>query len=137
MTPEKDLVLYHGTSSIWIPSIRVNGLVPSIRLSAWDEIYLTDSLDDAQYWAGRRAERDNSDPVILIVRVPKTWVEPDWISLALDHGLGIDARGGWSGDDTWLELVETYGGEAEASLAWTGRVSVRRIIPSARIDVYV
>ncbi len=76
MGPE--VLLYHGTSSARLASIRRNGLRPLGRISRSDlvisDVYLT---SDAKYAASHAlAKAGPSRAVVLAVRVPRDWLRP-------------------------------------------------------------
>lgn len=81
----KPRYLYHGTSSVRLPGIRIRGLVPFAMADRWrfsksPAIHLAADRDTALYWAEHAAAHFGGDPIILRMRTD----DPNW-DVLLEH----------------------------------------------------
>jgi len=67
-------VLYHGTTTMFLPEIMREGLLPSKAGKCWNKnrekrVYLTDSLYAAEAYAINASDKFGGEPVILLIHI--------------------------------------------------------------------
>lgn len=128
------ITLYHGTSSVNLPSILANGLEPGHRHGAdewaiernlsvgWrsglrpQSVFLATDIKDARHFANLSVDEVGGRPVVLFVHVPKSSVLK----------LKADERGGSSLYTLLTGTPQAYRVEEAVPAAWIAKEAPTR-----------
>lgn len=118
MASEPHIIMFHGTTDAFLPSILLEGLVarPARRpshltedgsvnhlMSSLDGVYLSSTLETSEWHARSAASKFGGEPLMFVLRVPVGLLVPDedelapMINWAIYRALGYDDGEDYSG----------------------------------------
>lgn len=98
----KNRIFYHGTCKKFLDSILKNGLTPNnfsnySKINFNDKVFITLNIEKAEYHAKLSADKNDSEPIIISLKIP------DVSKLIIDFDLAVDIYG----DDS--DISKKYG----------------------------